>query len=177
MVKPKWVNIFWEEFWIILVLKWSQRKSLGSNWSWKLICQLPRELIFLILWPSHNNWSLQVKITFKRTIKIKFENYLATVSTSVFISSTEEIILVNNFFSFGCFEPILACFGRDNLNCNFLKHWRCCCYTMFCSAPAYNISIFSNKILPIFLEKNILTYRNVNLDHFEEFTRSINQLG
>ena len=120
--------------------------------------------------------SLQVIITIKKKpFKINVENYLATVSTSIFISSTEEIILVNNFFSFGCFEPILACFGRDNLNCNFLKHWRCCCYTMFCSAPAYNISIFSNKILPIFLEKNILTYRNVNLDHFEEFTRLINQ--
>ena len=108
----------------------------------------------LILLPSLNDWSLQVIIiNFEKTSEIKVENYLATVSTSVFISSTEEIILVNNFFSFGCFEPFLACFGRNHLNCNFLKHWRCCCYTMFCSAPAYNISVFSNKILPIFLEK------------------------
>ena len=83
---------------------------------------------------------------------VKVETYLATVSASVFISSTEEIILVNNFFSFGCFEPILASFGRNHLNCNFLKHWRCRCYTMFCSAPAYNISVFSDKILFISLE-------------------------
>ena len=107
--------------------------------------------------------------------KIKVGNYLATVSASIFISSTEEIIFVNNFFSFGCFEPILASFGRNHLNCNFLKHWRCCCYTMFCSAPAYNISIFSNKILPIFLEKKYFDYKNIHLDNFEEFTRSMNQ--
>ena len=145
----------------ILVLKWSQRKSQGSNWCWKLNLSNPNSALecwfFFDFVAFLHDWSLQVIITIKNPFKIKVENYLATVSTSIFISSTEEIILVNNFFSFGCFEPILACFGRNHLNCNFLKHWRCCCYTVFCSAPAYNISIFSNKILLIFLEKNILT--------------------
>ena len=122
-----------------------------SNPNSALECWFFVDFFFDFLAFSHD-WRIQVKIDFKKTFKIKFENYLATISTSVFISSTEEIILVNNFFSFGCFEPILASFGRNYLNCNFLKHWRCCCYTMFCSAPAYNISVFSDKILSISLE-------------------------
>ena len=115
---------------------------------------------FKISGPSFNDWKFMLF-------------YLAAIPSSIFVPGTKKIFLVDNLFSPGRFEPVLASVCWYYLYPNFLKDRRCCCnsykdnlkrkglkpflifgtfelfnekrITMLCSAPSNDFGVLVNK--------------------------------